>query len=261
MGVSRREFVVLAGLGFLTAATGCAHQDLVERPEPEWPGGRPRPAGSASPIYPSQGRQASYTPHPAQQSIYAPAAPQTPALPPTGSGALQAIPRSRWAKADPIMKQINPMGGVDCITVHHEGWKRVTTTDMGATAALIEHDRVSHLSMFHAGDIGYHYIIDRAGRLWEGRNVRYQGAHVRSNNEHNVGVMCLGNFDIQTPTDAQVNAMADTVAKLARIYRVSTADKGRASRIRSHQEINPTACPGRSFQPRFAYLRRSGAFA
>jgi hypothetical protein len=258
MDVSRREFVVL-GVGLLAAA-GCANQaNLVERPGPAWPGSRPRPDGSTEPGY-TPPRQASYTPHPAAPI----SPPQLPAVAdpqPSHDGALQAIPRSRWAKADPILKQISPMGGVDCITVHHEGWKRVYVTDMDSTAALIEHDRIAHLGMFHAGDIGYHYIIDRKGRLWEGRNVRYQGAHVRSHNEHNIGVMCLGNFDLQDPTDAQVNALTDTVAKLARIYKVSTVDKGRNSRIRSHQEINPTACPGRNLQPRFVYLRHSGGFA
>ncbi len=260
MGLSRREFVVLSGLGLLVATTGCSNQQRAERPGPEWPTGRPRPDGAAPPVYTQ--RQASYVPTPRSQPSYVAPPQQAPALAPVAkqpsqslSGPLQAIPRSQWAKGAPELDHINPMGGIDRITIHHEGWKKVTVTDMRSTAALIEHDRIAHMGMFHAGDIGYHYIIDRSGRLWEGRSVRYQGAHVRSNNEHNVGVMCLGNFDLQQPTDAQVNSLVDTVAKLARIYRVPV------SRIKTHQEINPTACPGRGLQPRVVYLRKSGAFA
>src|SRR5690349_21500401 len=111
MDVSRREFVVL-GLGLLAAA-GCAqHGNLAERPGPEWPGGRPRPDG-ATPFDPPA-RQASYFPQPASPQIYTPQTPQIEPPPPMhSSGGLQAIPRSQWAKADPIMKQINPMGGID----------------------------------------------------------------------------------------------------------------------------------------------------
>ena len=57
-------------------------------------------------------------------------------------------------------------------------------------------------------DIGYHYIIDRSGVVWQGRDItRWQGAHVKNRNENNIGVMCLGNFMLQQPSAAQVAAL------------------------------------------------------
>ena len=141
------------------------------------------------------------------------------------------------------------------ITVHHEGWKTVYFTDYATTAERLEEIRASHLQRLHAGDIAYHYVVDRAGRLWQGRDVRYQGAHVKSENEHNVGVMCLGNFEEQSPTDAQITTLRETLVRLMKFYKVPV------SRVYTHRELNPTACPGRALQPRMVQLRRGGYLA
>ena len=145
------------------------------------------------------------------------------------------------------------MKGINRITIHHEGWKVVGFDDYASTAARLDLIRRSHVNRKFA-DIGYHFIIDRAGRVYEGRSVQYQGAHVRDNNEHNLGIMCLGNFDQQQPTDAQLRSLAATVALFRKRYNIS------ASRVFTHREIVSTACPGRNLQSRVASLRRSKAF-
>ncbi|MEE9213111.1 MAG: peptidoglycan recognition family protein [Phycisphaeraceae bacterium] len=147
------------------------------------------------------------------------------------------------------------MGKIDRITVHHEGYRPVYFSDMASTAERLELIRQSHLSRMRAGDIGYHYVIDRAGRLWECRDFHYQGAHVKNNNEHNLGVMVLGNFDRQQPTDAQIVTLRDTLSKLMRHYRVPV------NRVYTHQEITPTACPGKKLQPTVVSLRTNHKLA
>jgi hypothetical protein len=236
MSVSRREFLV-AGLGL--AVAGCTEYaaDWNDRPQPQWTSGPTTPSG---------------------QRVHAPA-PQppvaTPPAPAPAPGGLQIIPRAQWAKAAPIMPRINPMRGINRITVHHEGWTAVWFSDYASTAARIESDRRTHVSDRGWGDIGYHYIIDRAGRVWEGRNVAYQGAHVKANNENNLGIMLLGNFDYQEPTSAQQESLRRTVAAMMRQYRVPV------SRVYTHQEIQPTRCPGQLLQPRFVAMRRNGHLA
>lgn len=103
------------------------------------------------------------------------------------------------------------------------------------------------------GDIGYHYVVDRAGRIWEGRSLRFQGAHVRKNNERNLGVMVLGNFDKQQPSSAQIAVVNDLLPQLSRTYGVPT------HRIYTHQELMPTTCPGSTLQAHMVNLRRSRA--
>src|SRR5262249_34581476 len=115
--------------------------------------------------------------------------------------------------------------------------------------------RASHLERLHAGDIGYHFVIDRDGRLWEGRSLKYQGAHVKDNNEHNIGIMTLGNFDLQSPTSAQLTTLKHTVSTLARQYNAPP------THTYTHQEITPTRSPAPTLQPRTAAMRSTGDFA
>lgn len=147
------------------------------------------------------------------------------------------------------------MAGINRITVHHEGHTPVWFTDEASTKARIEQVRNIHTRDRKWGDIGYHYIIDRAGRVIEGRSIAYQGAHVKNQNEHNVGVMLLGNFEQQSPSQAQVNTLQTTLRFLMAKHRVPV------SRVYTHRELGKTACPGRNLQPRVARLRTSGALA
>jgi hypothetical protein len=85
--------------------------------------------------------------------------------------------------------------------------------------------------------------------------MRYQGAHVKDHNEHNIGVMVLGNFDEQKPTGAQLTTLRGTLVKLMGYYDVPV------SRVHTHRELNPTTCPGDALQPQVNYLRSSGQLA
>jgi len=168
----------------------------------------------------------------------------------------QVIRRSRWTRSKPISGRVNHMGGVSRITMHHEGATDapVYFTDVATTAERLQQVRRAHIDRGW-GDIGYHYVVDRAGRVWQARPLSWQGAHVRNHNEHNIGVMCLGNFDIQRPSEAQVEGLVAFVRQLRRDRHVSTGQ------LFTHQELVPTRCPGRHLQPRIARLRSDGAFA
>jgi N-acetylmuramoyl-L-alanine amidase len=147
------------------------------------------------------------------------------------------------------------MKGVSRITIHHEGHTPVWFTDERSTKARLEQVRSIHTRDRRWGDIGYHYIIDRAGRIIEGRSVAYQGAHVSKQNPHNIGVMLLGNFEKQSPSQAQLTALQSTLRHLMGRYKVPV------NRVYTHRELGPTVCPGRNLQPRIASLRTSGALA
>lgn len=152
------------------------------------------------------------------------------------------MPRSGWTRAQPIVSDTKPMNGISRITVHHDGMNPFLSTSQAAASQRLEAIRRAHVSANGWADIGYHYVIDPAGRVWEARPLQLQGAHVKDNNEHNLGVMMLGNYDQQAPTNASAKALDDFVAAMMRRYRVPV------SRVYTHQEIRPTACPGRSLQ-------------
>lgn len=160
------------------------------------------------------------------------------------------IARREWTSAGPILPLINPMNGVNRITVHHSGVIAASVRSKADSARMLESIRRGHTSQQWA-DIGYHYIIDPQGRVWEGRSARYQGAHVKENNEHNLGIMCLGDFDTERPTSEALGTLDAFVADRMRVYNIPL------SRVFTHQEINPTACPGRNLQS-YMLATRSG---
>ena len=165
------------------------------------------------------------------------------------------LPRGLWTGEQLDSSQADRMNGIRHVTIHHEGSPNPRTlTGLDETAELLERIRRYHVQGLGWADIGYHYVIDRAGRVWECRPIDWQGAHVRHHNEHNVGIMVLGNFEIQRPSDAQLERLPRFLADLRRRHGVDAVD------VRSHREWAATACPGRLLQPHFQTMRTSAAF-
>lgn len=157
------------------------------------------------------------------------------------------ISRSAWTSSRPLMRSQDPSRGADSmqyvgmITIHHDAINAVGLSSQSAVARRLEGVRLSHVRNGWA-DIGYHYIIDPAGRVWQGRPVTLQGAHVKDHNPHNLGVMCMGNFNQHSPTREQMAALDAFVASQMQGYRVPV------NRVFTHRELMPTACPGTNLQ-------------
>jgi N-acetylmuramoyl-L-alanine amidase/LGFP repeat len=106
-------------------------------------------------------------------------------------------------------------------------------------------------------DIGYNFLIDRYGTVYEGRGgglrQPVRGAHAGDYNVNTTGISLMGNFDIARPTKAMTRSLVQLVA-----WRLGTAYHGaygrpflfdgRFNRISGHRDVMETACPGR-----FAY--------
>lgn len=238
--LARRSFLAVSA--FLLA--GCASAPTATQaglPDAAWPGGKyddlpPPPRVTPKPPAPAQ-------------------VVKKPTPTPLPSG---VIPRSRWATAGPDMGDINPMLPIKSLTIHHEGWEPFVTSDPEETALRIDRVRVAHRNAKGGGyaDIGYHYIIDREGRVWEGRSLKFQGAHVKNHNEGNIGIMCLGNFEEQNPTERQLAGLARQVKAVMAKHRIPL------KRVYTHREWPDaqTLCPGRSLQS-WITRNRSKAFA
>lgn len=240
MSLSRRH-LLLTGLGL--AVTGCATtatRSADGRPGPIWPADVKRPTNAP-------GSRTAETYRPIHRPKPAPAPGTAP--PTTVAGVL---PRSHWTRHGIASRNINAMNGVRKITVHHEGWTNFTSTSAAATYDRIEQIRQIHTRDRGWSDIGYHYVIDRQGRVIEGRPIAYQGAHVSENNPHNLGVLVLGNFDQQRPTKKQVAALGSFLKLMMATHKVP------AVRVYTHKEIKPTQCPGQHLQAQVDRLRTNG---
>lgn len=157
-------------------------------------------------------------------------------------GKLRLIPRSQWTREKPDIANTNPMNGIQAITVHHDGMEPEVIRSSADAARRLEVIRASHVESRGWADIGYHLIVDPQGRIWQGRPMNLQGAHVKDQNPHNLGVLMLGNFEVQNPTREALTTLDQLLAQQAMAHRVPL------SAIRTHQEWASTACPGRSLQ-------------
>jgi len=168
------------------------------------------------------------------------------------SDKLVIVPRSQWAPLGfmPPVKS-TPMGSISRITVHHDGIEPVTTLE---TYDQVR-SRVQTIRKYHLGrgwaDIGYHFIIDPRGRVWIGRPLQLQGAHVSGGNVGNIGILLLGNFQFEQPSDEAMETLSVLIRKLQKKYRIP------ADRIYGHCELaKGTECPGHHLKDKMGAIRR-----
>jgi hypothetical protein len=208
----------------------------------------PTPTGADSAYAPPPDFRPKTLPPPPSEKIYA-------------ANLTAVIPRSAWTTAKPV-KPCLPMGGVALLTFHHDGDPvGFADTSFAQTAQYLERIRAYHAKTGFE-DIAYHYAIDRAGRVWELRSVALRGEHVRPGydqnhvlhkwNDHNVGVVVLGNFMQQTPSDAQKQRIISFGAQLRKRYRLTIAQ------VKVHQELVTTECPGVHLRPYMDQVRQRG---
>jgi len=245
LDLSRRLFLQASAVAGLFAAAGCQNQSG-GYPDPIDPG-----AGSAGmPTSPRPSSQPVPPPRVATPSRSQPLPGGGGITPTTAQGVIR---RSNWTRAGIARpNEIFQLRNVTRITIHHEGVNPFTTTSEDAIRQRLEIIRRGHVTVRGWADIGYHYLIDPAGRIWEGRSVQYQGAHVKDQNEGNLGIMVIGNFEKQTPNAAQTSTLTRFVASQMRQYRVPV------SRLFTHRELAPTECPGRNLQQYLVMARASG---
>jgi hypothetical protein len=131
------------------------------------------------------------------------------------------------------------------------------------TALLVRGDprpaveRVRALYKYHAvtkgwGDVGYHYIIDENGQVYEGRQGgdNVVGGHSYCNNVGTIGIVLMGNFEIEQPTQVQTKSLQSLLKTLADKYHIdpnrSVQFHGKTfdAPIVRHRDTVSTLCPG-----------------
>lgn len=131
----------------------------------------------------------------------------------------------------PEPKEVEPMRWSH-IMVHHTGAEEENT----------EQIRQYHLSLGWR-DIGYHFVIERDGKVVEGRPLTDRGAHCNTDdwNGRAIGIALIGNFENHPPTLAQYRGLAAQVEVLMRRYGIPLAN------VIRHKDVAATDCGGRYF--------------
>ena len=72
-------------------------------------------------------------------------------------------------------------------------------------STLLEVQRL-HRDDRHWADIGYHYLIDIDGTIYEGRDLGARGVHTMGHNTGSAGLCLLGDYRFALPPQAQLQA-------------------------------------------------------
>lgn len=91
------------------------------------------------------------------------------------------------------------------------------------------------------GGISYTWAVTPVGRLYQGHSVGRRGAHTRGCNDSHRAVVLVGNYEVATPTEYQLNTVAALVAEEHKAGRSRLAALAGGHRDAPNAS---TACPG-----------------
>lgn len=167
---------------------------------------------------------------------------------------LKLISRSEWSEASINPSEVTPMGEINRITLHHDGIPSLIMATETQVKKRVFAIRDGHINTEKYADIGYHYIIDPFGRIWEGRSIEYQGAHAKGHNKANIGILFLGNTLEERPTEKGLNSLYTFLIYLQQRYEIEE------KHIYTHKELGQTDCPGKYLQQEIDLARKEGKF-
>jgi hypothetical protein len=123
---------------------------------------------------------------------------------------------------DPLRQELNTF------IIHH-------SATLDSTPASIQ---AGHMNGEGYADIAYHYIIDKAGLIYEGRDIHVRGAHTGGHNTGTVGIVLIGNFETEEPTAEQICSLKRLALQLKHQYDIT--------HLAGHRDFQPneTVCPG-----------------
>lgn len=164
---------------------------------------------------------------------------------------VEVMRRGHWRGLEPRtgLMQV-AASGYYRMTVHHTASVLAPARKASDVAAQIEGIAAGHMER-HYGDIAYHLLVDTDGRVWEGRSLAYEGAHVMSANPGNIGVALLGDFSEADPSDAQVQSLDAVTRVLCHINDIAP------DRVYGHRDLASSSCPGERLYERLPQLRDS----
>ena len=192
------------------------------------------------------------------------------------AGSPGIVPRSGWG-ANEAIKRAAPLytAEVRVAIVHHTAG----SNGYGAaeSPAIVRAIQTYHVKGNGWNDIGYNFLVDKYGQIFEGRTGGAEsaivGAQTQGFNSVSTGVACLGDFSAVAQTEAGMDALARVIGWKLSLHGIPVAGEvtvtsagGESSRFRTgaavtfarisgHRDGNATACPGDVLYGQLADLR------
>jgi hypothetical protein len=171
-----------------------------------------------------------------------PAAPEKPYIPDPAlslpaTAPFKIIRRAEWSAELP--KSSYTVHQPYFFTLHHTQGNYPKTRE--AAVSEIQFVQDYHQNAKKWIDIGYHFLIDPAGDIFEGRPILVEGAHVLSHNTGNIGISIMGNYHPPVSNDI-TKASLDSFVTIGRYLK--DAYTVNVSSFYAHRDIGNTDCPG-----------------
>ena len=181
---------------------------------------------------------------------------------PTATDAPQVITRAQWGARPPACTPDVATSLVGAVLHHTAGSNAYTT--VAQAEQQIRGDQAYHIDGQGWCDLGYNFVVDKWGNIYEGRvdsmTQPVVGAHAAGFNTGTVGVAMLGTYDAPPPA-AVVRSVAKIIAWRLGYYGVNpqstmsyhTVDGNSKvpadttltlPRVFGHRDVGFTACPG-----------------
>jgi len=133
------------------------------------------------------------------------------------------------------------------IIIHHTA----TTNDLDNPMAAIRNIYYWHAITKGWGDIGYNYIIDPDGNIYEGRagGEMVVGAHAGPANVGSIGIAVLGNYQDNEVPAPVVESLTALIKEKSQIYGIDPTGTSEfrgaeTDNILGHRDVMQTSCPG-----------------
>jgi len=198
---------------------------------------------------------------PATVPVVAPAATTANGLP------VAVTTRAEWGANASYMSWDPEYARAGHVVVHHTAG--TNSYSAGQSASIVRGIYYYHAVVLDWGDIGYNFLVDKFGTVFEGRSGSVAapagrmsiGAHARGVNTGTMGISMMGDYSTVSPSDAQLSSvgkMAGWFLKRAGISDVTgwaglhvwTTERYQAGstismpRILGHRDVGYTTCPG-----------------
>lgn len=146
---------------------------------------------------------------------------------------MEIISRAAWGARAPRNRSVTTWARRTEVIVHHSE---------GPTNQTVRSIQDFHMDPAPRGrgwsDIGYNFLVDDAGRIYEGRGWLVVGAHATDHNTSGIGVCYLGRNAPTAAAKRSIRAVYDEACRRA----------GRTLARRGHGQVNATSCPGSNLQ-------------
>lgn len=179
---------------------------------------------------------------------------------PTASAAPSIISRAQWGANEAYMRWDPQYVAPKKMIIHHT----VTSNSDPDPAATVRSIYYYHAVSLGWGDIGYNFLVDREGRIYEGRygGNGVVGGHALEWNYGSIGISVLGNYETAGVSSATVSSLVSLMVMKSNQNQIdptgySTMLGVNNANYLGHRNVGSTACPGTNLYARLPEIRNA----